>query len=488
MSAYLLAMATESEPFVFTTARGKSHVLMIETPERPGGDVIAHATDGKMRGACARPVPVVGGEPGRTGTMCAGCARFLRSSALDRRIAESLAAWQECDVPQVEIRPEVKRAAKRAVTKADRRKARDAERARLARQEDKRAWGQVAQIADAERERRAAAVAEHVAEHGTSPEVKAVQRAKAGRSNRPNAEAEAKAVAKITDGKCAVEYTDPDTGEVKIQTVHGRLNAGVAEILAGMLGTETVPAGKQAALVPFPVKDADPDITGLCPVCRNEIRVTNSGGVGTHRPGGVTPDGPQLSGRSVPAVDLDGGDTADASKRRAAEAYTVETVTTADGETAERVTPVVERAKKAGAAAGARDHGRSDGVAMLPLGETGYAGVKFDDESRVGVLSIVGGRYGYLTGPEYAEIKNNPTLKRRYWKTVKANERRAAAAREMAKDREIRMGRAIPREERKERRAAASVGKSEAGHVLSHYGRKRSGATAEESRKAAGLE
>jgi hypothetical protein len=258
---------------------------------------------------------------------------------------------------------------------------------------------------------------------------------------------QARAWARVTDGKCAVVLpADGETPE-RVVTLSGRMLAETVAEIAALTGCGSVPVGKSAAAV-APVTGSDAEgitgtsgvkgksghmggLTGKCPVCRQVVTLTGSGGIGTHRPDGSTPDAPQLSQRIVPAVDRRGEPTRDAAKRRTGEAYReVEevreelTVSVADdapagvvaaavlavakgqesapgvvkvkvtsGKGREGRTSVVSTAGEAQYAApvrgrtginGARNHGRGDGVAMLPRGESGYAGFKFDDGGSIG--------------------------------------------------------------------------------------------------------
>lgn len=288
----------------------------------------------------------------------------------------------------------------------------------------------------------------------------------------------AKIIAGLTDGKCAAEIPDvpaeDGTPRTKLVTLSGRMAMDTVAPIAELLGVDVIPVGKSAGAL-SPRKGTDVDgVKGVCPLCREQITLTNSGGVGTHRPGGVSPSGPQLSGTAVDTVAHGGSGGAtprDASNARRATrkatdrrparradmgaAYvqgTQETLSVAvsdDGKVSFDIepatcekdatrTPVVPRA--AMAPKGVRDDGRSDGVAMLPLGESGYAGQKFDDERGVGVLSIVGGEKwdGALTGAEYRKL--GAGARRRYWKKVAdAKAKRLAGSRSLT-TKEVAMG------------------------------------------------
>lgn len=253
------------------------------------------------------------------------------------------------------------------------------------------------------------------------------------------------AIRRTTDSKCAVALPLEDgTGE-RLVTLSGRMALADAEAIAELVGCDVIPVGKlNGALAPRDGSvslDADNNDVGVCPVCAQEYRLTGSGGIGTHRPDGSTPSGPVLTQREVPAVDRNGEPTRAASKKREAEAAKERaelTVSLPDDAPAERVAAAVLAAVKGDrkasgvksvgeavrvpvadsgkAPVGVRDLGRSDGVAMLPIGETGYAGMKFDDGGTfdldgqevdaVGVLfsEIKGGMFGHLTFTEYGKL------------------------------------------------------------------------------------
>lgn len=288
---------------------------------------------------------------------------------------------------------------------------------------------------------------------------------------------QARAWARVTDGKCAVVLpADGETPE-RVVTLSGRMLAETVAEIAALTGCGSVPVGKSAAAVaPVPGSDTDGQ-NGVCPVCHMAVKITGSGGVGTHRPDGSTPDAPQLSQRVIPAVDRHGEDSRDAAKRRTGEAYReIEevreelTVSVADdapagvvaaavlavakgqedapgvskvkvksGKGREGRTSVVSTAGEAQYAApvrgraginGARNHGRGDGVAMLPRGESGYAGFKFDDGGSIGldgekiaakgavseIDPIVGGKFGTVRESEY--LTYSPSKRRAYRRKV----------------------------------------------------------------------
>jgi hypothetical protein len=265
-------------------------------------------------------------------------------------------------------------------------------------------------------------------------------------------EGQAKAWARTTDGKCAVVLTD-ETGTELTVTLSGRMDMGSAVKIATLVGHVdadgsplVVAVGKSAgALAPVVGSDAD-GVTGVCPVCRTVVKVTGSGGVGSHRPSGEMPDAPQLSQREIPAVDRNGEPSRDAAKKREAESR--ETVQDSEGNTREVSTagrmefgaPVRGRE----GLMGGRNHGRSDGVAMVPRGQTGYAGWTFDRGESTEVMEdgtvrevrvkaptdrepVAGGKYGWLSEAQYASLSKRG--KKRYRETVNKRRRAAEAAR-----------------------------------------------------------
>lgn len=288
---------------------------------------------------------------------------------------------------------------------------------------------------------------------------------------------QARAWARVTDGKCAVVLPADGENPERVITLSGRMDAGTVAEIAALTGCGSVQVGKSAAAVaPVPGSDTD-GVNGVCPVCHMAVKITGSGGVGTHRPDGSTPDAPKLSQRVIPAVDRHGEDSRDAAKRRTGEAYReIEevreelTVSVADdapagvvaaavlavvkgqedapgvskvkvtsGKGREGRTSVVSTAGEAQYAApvrgraginGARNHGRGDGVAMLPRGESGYAGFKFDDGGSIGldgekiaakgavseIDPIVGGKFGTVRESEY--LTYSPSKRRAYRRKV----------------------------------------------------------------------
>lgn len=299
---------------------------------------------------------------------------------------------------------------------------------------------------------------------------------------------QARAWARITDGKCAVVVPsdvlsapaamDAD-GNVTV-TLSGRMHmdsvTAVAQVAGLDAGTMIIPVGKSAgALAPVPGSDAD-GVNGVCPVCHMAVKLTNSGAVGTHRPDGSTPDAPQLSGREIPAVDVRGEATRDASKLREREAEGDDDTTRAQ----------VARSGKFGAersgargVRGSRNMGRIDGVATLPRGASGYAGVEFDNGGTfdldgkeipaVGTMSeidpIKGGPFGTLRESEYAALSQS--ARRRYRAKI-ANARAIWEAGREKRQAE-RAAKGMPRTDMRAARKAAAVGSSRQGHTHSHH-------------------
>lgn len=284
-------------------------------------------------------------------------------------------------------------------------------------------------------------------------------------------------VALATDGKCAFERENEETGEMELVTVNGRMR------IAPVDGSES--------------SDQNGNSVGVCPICRQLAKLTNSGAIGTHRPSNITPDGSPLPGRALDWRQADGHKTReaevsgrgeDASKireriDRVRDRITVITegleVVTESEEleklSARRAAGLAQErelvAKLRGAerdwsdqdegkyAPGVRDHGRSDGVAMLPLGETGFAGMRFDDTnehatadgvartpgvSALGRPEYVGGRNGFLTPGEYEGLSRSQ--QRNYWRKVKRMDDRGKAVRARRRDLRER-GVSVPRGE-----------------------------------------
>ena len=290
---------------------------------------------------------------------------------------------------------------------------------------------------------------------------------------------QARAWARITDGKCAVVVPTEGGAETTV-TLSGRMLmesvTAVARVAGLDAGTMIIPVGKSAgALAPVPGTDAD-GVNGVCPVCHMAVKLTNSGAVGTHRPDGSTPDAPQLSGREIPAVDVRGEATRDAAKLREREAAGDDDTTRAQ----------VARSGKFGAersgvrgVRGSRNMGRIDGVATLPRGASGYAGVEFDNGGTfdldgkevpaVGAVSeidpIKGGPFGTLRESQYNALSSS--ARRRYRAKI-ANARAIwEAGREKRKAERADKG--MPRTDMRAARKAASVGSSRQGHTHSHH-------------------
>lgn len=328
---------------------------------------------------------------------------------------------------------------------------------------------------------------------------------------------QARAWARITDGKCAVvvsadeleDGTGADADGNVTVTLSGRMRLDKATAVAALCGGNVIPVGKTSgALAPQGGSDAD-GVHGVCPVCHMEVSLTNSGAVGTHRPDGSTPDAPQLSQREIPAVDTHGEATRDAAKKRDAEAYRDDVAVTVDvmapvskqvaavlaavagnadapGVKAVRV-PVVdagatdgERERRTTGIKGGRNQGRSDGVAMVPLGESGYAGVKFDDgrgstdENGKAIRAdgpmsevdpIKGGPFGTVRESVYNAM--SASARRRYRAKVAHNRAVWEAGRDKRKAERAERG--MPRSDMRAARKAASIGSSRQGHTYSHH-------------------
>jgi hypothetical protein len=287
-------------------------------------------------------------------------------------------------------------------------------------------------------------------------------------------EGQAREWARITDGKCAVVVTAEDGEEITV-SLSGRMDMVAAVAVAKRIGHVDaagepllIPVGKSAAaLAPLALGGVEDGIQGVCPVCHRVAGLTNSGGIGTHRPSGETPSAPKFPSKEIPAVDGKGEPTRDAAKRRDREAYREEIRVTLDpmapvedqvaavlaavrgdvdaaGVESVRVA-VVERAERRGTSGlmGQRNHGRGDGVAMTPRGESGYAGWTFDKGETVimenGTVrqervkaptspeEMAGGKYGTRTVEEYNAM--SPRARKRYRSAVNNRAKAASAAR-----------------------------------------------------------
>jgi len=342
--------------------------------------------------------------------------------------------------------------------------------------------------------------------------------------------AQARAWARITDGKCAAvvaaDALDDVTGlnvdadgNVTV-TLSGRMRLDKATAVASLCGGGVMVVGKSSgALAPVAgsldaVNKGDGRAalgyqTGTCPVCRVMVKLTGSGAIGSHRPDGSTPDAPQLSERQVPAVDTRGEATRDAARKRDGEAYRDDVVVTLDpmAPVAEQVAavraavagdkkapgvkpmrvPVVdsgathgERERRTTGIKGGRNQGRSDGVAMVPLGESGYAGFKFDDGRGStdengkpihadGPMSevdpIKGGPFGTVRESVYNAMSS--AQRRRYRAKVAHNRAVWEAGRDKRKAERAAKG--MSRTDMVKARKAASVGSSRQGHTYSHH-------------------
>lgn len=511
LSTRYLALDANGGPAVYGTLRGAYHVITLPAPQIDGTDVLPFAEDGKLTGACGRSFKadnarfIDGNRP-----TCKGCKRFVADKAevSSQRNRTRLAVSDREDAARERLAKAAERQAQRAEKGAEREDAVKAERARIDRAERKR----VRRAAEVKAEREAARVkredaikaeregrAARTASPGPTERAKreaaaAAERMRAEREAAERAErapekvaskaeqrkraarrdSEARAIARVTDGKCAVLIIDPDSTEraEMLLPVRGRLAPKYgAAIVAAAPSVELLPVGKNAvAIKARPGTDTD-GVHGVCPFCWERVALTGSGAIGTHRIGGVTPDGPQLSERVTEAVDRNGGTARDSAKRRKAEGESgVRVAGTTRGGKSRRVEQVVtHRAENAGAAVGIRDHGRSDGPALVPLGETGYAGMKFDDERKLGAMANVGGAFGWLSSREYGELSR--TQQRRYDRKVHKLAGQARAARKQQRERDIAAGRLLPSEVRRNARQDAATGRSDDGHTLSHYGK-----------------
>jgi hypothetical protein len=385
-----LALNLDNDGAIFSPVKGggDAHVLTVPSAERPGVDVLALATDGRVRTVCNRRFKASNLTPGLSRNLCKACAGFLASKdhGVERERVLSL-------VPAV--------------------------------MEEGPGGIPVAAVS-----------------------VPAVVKLK-GR--------EIDAVARLTDGKCAYPVID-DEGNETLTPVHGRSK------IEPVPGTVTVMAG------------VGKGEAGVCPFCRTEVKLTGSGFLSTHRPGNERPDRPQLSQKSIPAVER-GVPVADEARKREAESR--------DGDG----NAVVETADNAGAAVGNRDHGRIDGVAMtagdLPpvQPQKGWAAKVGTTELPVGrarpdkrvVREVMHGdgcpcskdgkrrRGAYLTCKEYRALPKRQ--QRRYWEHLSTIANRAKAARQVARNKREALGEEIPRAERKRLRKAAKVGSAAEGTV-----------------------
>lgn len=160
---------------------------------------------------------------------------------------------------------------------------------------------------------------------------------------------------------------------------------------------------------------------GTCPVCQTFAPLTGKGFIGTHTiTGEIEPVSPTLSQKSVKIVDTGSqhGAPSDAAKKRDAEAYTV----TKTGKGKNKVvtkTPNVPTTTAGQSPIGQRDHGMSDGPAMLPRGT--YANGSTPDKT-VTTIPMVGGRNGTLTSAEYAKLSRS--AQRNYWRKVAKKNKR----------------------------------------------------------------
>lgn len=408
-----LAVSLDGEGQFYSPRKGagSAHLIMIDTAERAGGDFLAFADSaGKINKWCGGKLTASNLDAGLSSVVCHKCATFVDSAEYRTEIDRAASAWAE----------------------------------------------------------ESAGTGENLSDLNTETDTGKAEK-EAERKRAAKVESEAKIIAGLTDGKCAFERENSDTGEMELVTLNGRMGIMPVD------GTEDM--------------DGNGNSVGVCPVCRMVAKLTGKGAVGTHRPGNVTPEGSQLPGRAVTTVQTDGrkvreaeqsGRGEDPEEIRESLARTGERldmiregleVATENDELekleSRRVAGIAQSrelsAKLRGSerdwtsqdegkyAPGIRDHGRSDGPAMIPLGESGYAGWKFDTtgehatadgvarDPKVSVLGdVVGGRYGYLTGDEYRAL--NKTRKRRYWARVSQNKARAKVARGIQREKNKAVG------------------------------------------------
>lgn len=483
-----VAVSSNREGLVFSPVKGRggAHVLTLPVAAAPGVDALTHAdSDGRMVTVCGKTLKASNLVSGVQRTVCAECAAWLASDAHTSEVSRTLDVWESANAPKVTVKEDTPK-----VMESD-----TADSAPVAcpgkghapvagtRVKDgKRTMGTcpkcgqvvpVNAVANGKVRAHTRKVAAPVAVCTSHPKrERAIEHERARRRDvkirrEAASEREARIVAGITDGKCAYEVRD-DSGQLTLKIVHGRSK------MAPVAGSESVNASGQD--------------TGTCPVCRTHVVLTGSGCVPTHRPGNVTPDGPVLSQKTVPAVDR-GTPVADMAKVQDSQAYKA---TDTDGNElsdtevrdAEKngetvvVTPVVDTAPDAGAAVGNRDHGRLDGVAMTagdlpPVQPTrGYAAAAGTNALPVGrprpdaqVIKDVmhGGKFGYLTRADYDLLSR--TQQRAYWRNVRTMEARAKRARAMVAAQREALGQQLPAKVRKAARRDASIGSAVSGTV-----------------------
>lgn len=416
--AKYLAVSLDGEGQFFSPVKGsgKAHLITVNSAERGGGDFLALADNGKVNKWCGGKLTASNLESGISSAVCGKCAAFVDSPEYREEIERAAEAW--------------------AVESA----------------------GTGESVLD---------LAGEVTQKDTT-----VTKGAKPRHNR-----EVDMVAYVTDGKCAFEQENEETGETELVTVNGRMR------IAPVDGSESC--------------DQNGNSVGVCPVCRQVAKLTNSGAIGTHRPSNITPDSSPLPGRALDWKQADGrkvreaevsGRGEDASEIRESLTRTrdrldmvregLEVAThpeELESLESRRVAGLAQErelvAKLRGAemdwksqdegqyAPGVRDHGRSDGVGMLPLGETGFAGMRFDDTnehatgdgvartpgvSSLGKPKVVGGRNGFLTEAQYGELSRSQ--RRNYWRKIKKMDDRGKAARVRRKDLRER-GFSVPRGE-----------------------------------------
>lgn len=414
-----LAVSLDGEGWFFSPVKGagKAHLITVDVAERAGGDFLAFADEaGKIRKWCGGKLTASNLESGISSAVCDKCAAFVDSPEYRAEIERAAVAWSvECAGTGESVLDLVTEVTQKDETVTD----------------------------------------------GVK-----------GHNKR-----EADPIALATDGKCAFERENEETGEKELVTVNGRMR------ISPVAGTESC--------------DQNGNSVGVCPVCRQLAKLTNSGAIGTHRPNNIAPDGSPLPGRALDWRESDGRKVREAEQSGRGESP--EEIRESLTRTRDRLDMIREglevatlpeeleslesrrvaglaqdrelSAKLRGAerdwtdqdegkyAPGVRDHGRSDGVGMLPMGETGFAGMRFDDTnehatsdgtartpgiSSLGKPKTVGGRNGFLTEEQYGALSRSQ--RRNYWRKIKKMNDRGKAARARRRDLRER-GFSVPRGE-----------------------------------------
>ncbi|MER6605746.1 hypothetical protein ABT282_07475 [Streptomyces sp. NPDC000927] len=372
----------------------------------------------------------------------------------------------------------------------------------------------------------AAKIVEHVAKYGKSPEVLRVEKAEEERESGtgvPVQDGDGPAFVMV-DGKCAREVTDRE-GNISLKPVNGRAKVSPVD-------------GSMAV-------NRDGAAVGVCPQCRREVTLTDSGHLGTHYPVKVemvTGDAKPLTEQSV--TDL----VASAAEKRVASDIAAERkaategerkVTADDVETSQVGRTRANRAGKRRAAKmpeardsrpvrsgmpGAKGDQRGEGsrgAALVPGGNAqtfagpvtvrsvGEAGPETDPSAVVGessrghaatfdggigtdrpdrgavegIAEMHGGRYGWLTTAEYMQL--TPSKQRNYWRKIAKKRQGSKEARAIEVAKRVALGEMISAEEMRDLRKGARVGSSAAGHLSQGFLKPGHGATAEESQKDA---